>query len=438
MKKQALIIDTRKELSTKYKKLIESLDTNVKISSKLDEALKIIQEFQPDLILVSDSIKETLSEFCQKLRILTFNSRPIIVALSKSAETEDRIQVLQAGADDFLSEPINSEEFKVRIMAHLRREFESNLNIKTMLPQKETSMKFLKRVTSQQEMWACLYISIDNLESYKEIYTELAADKLIQTYCAIINSAIQKDDYVGHISDTDFLIITKPIYAEKIASFLVFAFDAVAQKFYSKIDAKRGYTILQGDEKAGKRCEFVKTTIGVISNEFKKYSDSFEVYNSLIQGHNLAKRPTGSNYMIERLQLEGAVKEKEYNNKIWILEDDEALSYLLATSIELQGYSVERLNCAETIGTLTTSEIAFETPPAIIIIDAGSVETMLGLEICKTLRRDSRFNNTKLIMTSIVHNKELILNTGADLYLPKPYELITLMHWLKIFIKEVN
>ena len=63
---------------------------------------------------------------------------------------------------------------------------------------------------------------------------------------------------------------------------------------------------------------------------------------------------------------------------------------------------------------------------------------MLGLDICKNLKSDKRFENTKIIVTSVLHDKELILDAGADLYLPKPYELLTLMYWIKIFIKEVN
>ena len=122
MKKQALIIDKRKELSTKYKKIVEGLDCSVTIANKLNEAFETIQKTEPDLVIVSDSIEEPLADFCKKIRILTYNSRPIIVAMSKSAETEDRIKALENGADDFLSEPINSEEFKMRMMAHLRRE----------------------------------------------------------------------------------------------------------------------------------------------------------------------------------------------------------------------------------------------------------------------------------------------------------------------------
>ena len=438
MQKSTLIIDKRKELSTKYKKLIEGSDNVVIISHSLNSAMKIIQENEPDLIIVSDSIEEKLSDFCKKLRILTFNTRPAIVALSKSAEISDRIEVLESGADDFLSEPINSEEFKTRIKAHLRREHEAKINLKTMLPNKNYSLKMLKRVLSKQTSWACLLVRIQNFKNYREIYTELASDRLIQTYCAIINSALDNEDYFGHISDSEFLIITNSLRAEKIASFLTFAFDSISAKFYSESDAKRGYTILQGDERAGRRSEFVFTTIGIVTNEFKKYSSVQQVMNSLIQVHNLAKASSGSNYAIERPRLGavGAILEKDFNNKVWVLEEDEALSLLLSTTIDLEGYKVETLTNPQTIGTFTS--LGEFLSPAVIVIDAGSVETMLGLEICKNLKEDERFSNSKIIVTSVLHDKELVLDSGADLYLPKPYELLTLMRWIKTFVKEVN
>lgn len=53
------------------------------------------------MIIISDSIDEDLSNFCEKMRTLTYNTRPTIIALSKSADTADRIKVLASGADDF-------------------------------------------------------------------------------------------------------------------------------------------------------------------------------------------------------------------------------------------------------------------------------------------------------------------------------------------------
>jgi toxin YoeB len=143
---KVLIIDKRRELSTKYKKSLEDGEISVTVAKTLKDAIVGLQEQEPDLILVSDSIDEKLTDFCEKIRALTYNTRPIIVALSKSADSGDRILTLESGADDFLSEPVNIEEFKTRIRAHLRRDIESNLDNKTLLPNKKIVEKTLKRI----------------------------------------------------------------------------------------------------------------------------------------------------------------------------------------------------------------------------------------------------------------------------------------------------
>lgn len=426
MQSVTLLIDKRRELSTKYKKLLETGSNVVLVSKDLISAMKTIQDTEPDLIIISDSIDSDLSDYCKKIRALTYNMRPIIVAISKSSEVEDRLKVLESGADDFISEPVNSDEFVMRMKAHLRREFESNLDAKRLLPSKNYSLRALKRIIKSQKTWAAMLVTIDNFDNYKETYTELASDKLTQTFCAIIQSALNKDDYLGAISDNEFLVITDMYKADKVANFLTFAFESVSPKFYSPQDLKRGYIIMQGDEYAGRRSEFIHTTIGVVTNEFNHFSDITQLINALVQTRNMAHKPAQSNYLIERPKItaEDAVVEKSYNNKISIIEPDEAMNVLLKTILELQGFEI--------------IENKEETPPAVIILDAGDIDTRKGLETCKELKSNEKYINSKLIVTSIFHDKETVLNCGADLYLPKPYELTHLVKWVETFVREFN
>ena len=213
------IISKRKELSIKYKRCIEDVEKSVVITKELKDALVAIQNLEPEIIIVSDSIEENLADFCQKIRALTFNFRPVIVALSKSAEANDRICVLESGADDFLSEPVNIDEFKTRINAHLRRDIELNLDNKTLLPNKKLTEKSLKRLLSLENQ-AVLLASLENLENYKEIYTELASDKIIQAFIAITKSTLSENDFIGQLDETTFIIITSKYSAEKLAELL--------------------------------------------------------------------------------------------------------------------------------------------------------------------------------------------------------------------------
>lgn len=426
MQTVTLIIDKRKELSTKYKKLLENEYSVVFVSSDIISALKFIQEQEPDLIIISDSVDEDLPDFCRKIRAMTYNMRPIIIALSKSAELDDKLDALAGGADDFISEPVNPKEFTMRIKAHLRREFESNLDSKKLLPNRNYSMRALKRILISQKNWACLYITIENFENYMEVYSRLASDKLIQTFSAIITSALNEEDYLGSVKDNGFIIITDSLKAEKIANFLIFAFNMVVEKFYSAEDLERGYVIMQGDSKAGRRSDFVYTTIGVITSETKNYKDNQDLVADLMSIHNLANINGKSNYLIERAKLSGkdSISVREYNNKISIIEPDASLTLLLSTILGLQGYEVLEENSTDI--------------PAVLIIDAGDTEERKGIKICKKIKNNPQYANSKIIVTSIFHEKEQILSAGADLYLPKPYDINYLVNWVNKFIKEAN
>lgn len=432
MQSVTLIIDTRLELSTKYKKLLESDFNRVIISRDILTSIKIIKDCEPDLIIISDSFDNDLSDFCKQIRALTYNMRPIIVALSKSADFNDRINVLNSGADDFLSEPVNPKEFQVRMNAHLRREFESNLDTKQFLPNEKYTLRAIKRALSQPNQWAMMYIKIENFEDYKKAYTELASDKLLQTYSAIIKASLDENDYIGQLKENVFFIITDTIKAESVAKFLTFAFDTVVNKFYAQHDLSRGYMILQGDEFAGKRANFVHFTISVITNENRTYNDCSEVIATLENLNNMANLSDKSNYLIDRpkISAQDSVKEPVYNNKILIFETDEALSVLLNTILNLQGYDTKIMP--------TYKEPDKVDIPALIIIDAGDLEKKNGLNLCYKLKSTPEYKNTKIIVTSIIHDKELVLNTGADLYLPKPYEVPNLIKWVDRLVQEFN
>lgn len=415
-----LIIDKRKELSVKYKKSIDDEQTSAVIARTLKDAVALVQESEPDLIIISDSIDEDLSSFCEKMRTLTYNTRPTIIALSKSADTSDRIKVLASGADDFLSEPVNIEEFKMRIKAHLRRDIESNLNNVTLLPNKKYVYKAIRRLLHSENKLAILLAGIENLDNYKSVYSDIAGDKLLQTFAAITKSALDANDFLGQLDDKNFVIITNPYSAEKMAAFLTFAFDTVTPKFYSEQDARRGYTLLDGDKKAGMRANFVSVLIGGILDNYESISGVDGLLEKLFAIKKIARIPSGSNYAIDRIKLTGenSVIIPETNRSVYISEPDEALALLLRTTLELQGYEI-----CETL----------DNQPGIVILD--SEDDMSGLKVCKDLKANLNFVNTKIIVTSTVHDKSAILNAGADLYLPKPYEISDLIRWIEFFFK---
>ena len=432
IKKCVLIIDKRVEQSTKYKKLLERLKISAVVAHELTEAIKLLTRFEPDLIIVSDSLEGKLCENCQKIKMLSSNIRPCIVALSKSAELQDKLDVLKMGADDFLSEPIDPEEFKARINAHLRMIFENNLNEKTNFPDSKITFKIFRRTINERELFSSLLIDIKYNNEYREIYGDLAYEKMIQTLGAIINSALDENDFIGQFSNDDFLVITHPLKAEKICQYLTVAFDSISSKFYSESDAQKGYIVTSGDDKVGGAIPLVSLNIGGISNEYHKYTTIKQAINSLILLHDLAKSNNKSAFILERPKLSGEenIENKPYNNNILIIEPDEALSMLLSSTLELQGYEVTTINSYDDCEQINCDKFA------LAIIESGEKPDYRGLEICKNFK--TRSSKIKVIASNIYHDKESVLNAMADLYLPKPFELSVLFGFINDLVKEFN
>jgi DNA-binding response OmpR family regulator len=431
MQETILIVDNRKEQCYKNKRHLENAGMNVLIASDLQIVGMLIAETEPDLIIISDGICEKMSEIISKIREHTHNIRPVIVVLSKSNHTQDRIDALNFGADDFVSEPISSGEFIARIQAHLRRHFETETDNVTGLLNQKISFKCLKRVINSKKIWAAMLIEINNFAHYKEIYGELAADKMKQTFGAIAKTALG-DDFVGITSDGEFLAITTPLKAETVAKCLVNGFNLAAKKFYSEDDANKGYITLYGDDTAGSKINLVSISIGIISNEYRKITGLKQALHSLISVKNIAEKNNTSSYVYDRPKLfaNNTVAIKDYNAKVLIFEPDYALSFLLETGAKMRGFEVMAVSEVE--------EISEEFIPAVIILDAGSVSELNGIKICRNFKNNPKFKNSNIIMTSVLHDKELILNAGADLYLPKPYEISFIFEWVERLMTKYN
>jgi two-component system phosphate regulon response regulator PhoB len=87
-----------------------------------EEALIIIDEKQPDIILL-DWMLPTVSgiEVCRRLRQRAETRNVPIIMLTARGEESDRIRGLDTGADDYVVKPFSMSELCARVRAVLRR-----------------------------------------------------------------------------------------------------------------------------------------------------------------------------------------------------------------------------------------------------------------------------------------------------------------------------
>ncbi len=420
-----LIFDKRVEISNKYKRILEQNHAaKVCIVDTKDEFFSVLNDKEPDLLLISESTTENLSEICKEVRNAKLQFRPIVILLSKSSFPQDRTNALNAGADDFLSEPISSDEFLARINAHLRRSVEENNTGDFCFPELNYTKKIIRRTIKHSANWAMLLIGFDNFSFYKELYGEVASQKLLLAYSAILKATLEHDDFVGQITPDTFLIATSSYKAERLADYLNYTFDSIVEKFYSDEDVKRGYILLQGAKKAGCKIPLMSTSIGIINSEYINYINEVEVINALNKVQKLAKLIPGSSKLTERPMISSDEPSGLPNAKnVAIIEKDEDLAYLLETTLKLQGFEPSVYN------KIVPTDVILRTSPALIIIDGWEDENFKSKKLCMQIR-EKISPNVKIIFTDAEHEKEQILSAGADLYLPKPYDLMELLQWI--------
>ncbi|HEY0131902.1 MAG TPA: phosphate regulon transcriptional regulator PhoB [Allosphingosinicella sp.] len=87
-----------------------------------DEALLLVRESPPDLVLLDWMIEGTSGiEVCRQLRRMPETKNIPIIMMTARGEETDRIRGLDTGADDYITKPFSPKEMLARVGAVLRR-----------------------------------------------------------------------------------------------------------------------------------------------------------------------------------------------------------------------------------------------------------------------------------------------------------------------------
>jgi adenylate cyclase len=121
MAARILVVDDQRANVEMLAGVLEGRGYSVAMALDGEQALAQVRELRPDLV-VSDILMPGMDgyEVCRRLRGTPETALlPVILVTSLDAQNE-RIRGLEAGADDFLSKPVNWEELFARVRSLLR------------------------------------------------------------------------------------------------------------------------------------------------------------------------------------------------------------------------------------------------------------------------------------------------------------------------------
>lgn len=119
MKLKILVVDDEKPIADILKFNLEKEGYDVTCAYDGNEAVKLAEEIEPDLILLDIMLPgKDGNEVCREVR--KTQSMPIIMLTAKDSEI-DKVIGLELGADDYVTKPFSNRELLARVKANLRR-----------------------------------------------------------------------------------------------------------------------------------------------------------------------------------------------------------------------------------------------------------------------------------------------------------------------------
>jgi two-component system phosphate regulon response regulator PhoB len=120
---------------------------------------------------------------------------------------------------------------------------------------------------------------------------------------------------------------------------------------------------------------------------------------------------------------------------VLVVEDEAALATMLRYNLERQGFRVEE--AAD--GQEALTRIA-ESPPDLVLLD-WMLPVMSGIEVCRQIRRRPSTRDLPVIMvTARTEDQDAVrgLNTGADDYITKPFNMDALLARMRALLRRTS
>jgi Response regulators consisting of a CheY-like receiver domain and a winged-helix DNA-binding domain len=114
-----LVIDDEPQIRRVVRNALAAEDTRVLEATSGTEGIDIAAAERPDLVILDLGLADIPGvNVCREIR--KWSDVPIIVLSARHADTE-KVELLDAGADDYITKPFSTSELRARVRAQLRR-----------------------------------------------------------------------------------------------------------------------------------------------------------------------------------------------------------------------------------------------------------------------------------------------------------------------------
>ncbi|MHB0949177.1 MAG: diguanylate cyclase [Gemmatimonadaceae bacterium] len=228
-----LIVDDHEDNVELLRLRLESWGYATDIAMDGEEALACVAAAPPDLILL-DIMMPKVDGIEVARRVKADETLPFIPIIMQTAldATENKVEGLEAGADDYITKPIDFPELRARLRSMLRikrlqealeereRELlEMNERLRHMSQTdgltgldnrrhlEERLREMFEHAMRLDEPFACVLCDIDRFKSVNDTYGHQAGDAVLRQFAQILRDEAREIDRVGRYGGEEFMFL---------------------------------------------------------------------------------------------------------------------------------------------------------------------------------------------------------------------------------------
>jgi two-component system, cell cycle response regulator len=228
-----LVVDDHEDNIELLRARLEAWGYDVDAAADGQQALDHVQANPPDLILL-DVMMPTIDGNEVARRIKQNPALPFIPIIMQTAldSTESKVEGLEAGADDYITKPIEFAELKARVRSMLRikrlqeeleeRErqlLEANERLRHMsrtdgltgLENRRSIERQLEHMMAHgerlSEPLSCVMCDLDRFKSVNDEHGHHAGDAVLKQFAVILKKAAREIDVVGRYGGEEFIVL---------------------------------------------------------------------------------------------------------------------------------------------------------------------------------------------------------------------------------------
>lgn len=302
-KKQVLVVEDEKDVAQFMSRMLTAYHYHVTLAEGIQEALTILGREACDLVLLDINLRgESGLSLCQKMKSNTMLRHVPIILVTGMDTTEDMVNGLRLGADDFISKPFKKPELLARIESVLRRtEMSLEANPLSRLPGNVTIEKEILRRIEDQKPFSVIYADLNHFKAYNDYYGFPRGDKVIKKTSEILLKAAHKEGVlVGHVGGDDFVVVIGDDDPQALCKKIIDQFDAEVPSLYDEKERVAGFIVTKDRLGKVQRFPLLSLAIGVVANRVRPIHNLGEVATYGAELKKFAKKHTGSYVAIER------------------------------------------------------------------------------------------------------------------------------------------